>query len=41
MAKKIYSTKVVELGGQVKDFIAAAKMIIMFEEIKPGDELSI
>ena len=31
MAKKIYSTKVVELGGQVKNFIAD-KMIIMFEE---------
>ena len=32
MARKIYSTKIVELGGQVGDFIAAAKMIIMFEE---------
>ena len=39
MAKKIYSTKVVELGGQVADFIAAAKMIIMFEESMALPEL--
>ena len=32
MSEKIYSTKVVELGGQVADFISAAKMFIMFEE---------
>ena len=31
MSKEYYSTKVVELGGQVADFIAAAKMIILFE----------
>ena len=31
MSKEYYSTKVVELGGQVVDFIAAAKMIILFE----------
>ncbi len=39
MAKKIYSTKVVELGGQVADFISAAKMIIMFEESMTLPEL--
>ncbi len=39
MARKIYSTKVVELGGQVQDFIAAAKMIIMFEESMTLPEL--
>ena len=32
MAEKIYTSKIVELGGQVSDFIAAANMIIMFEE---------
>ncbi len=32
MSKKIYSTKVVSLGGEVGTFIAAAKMIILFEE---------
>ena len=32
MSKEYYSTKVVELGGQVADFIAAAKMIILFEK---------
>ena len=31
MPKTYYSTKIVEIGGQVADFIAAAKMIIMFE----------
>ena len=31
MSKEYYSTKVVELGGQVADFVAAAKMIILFE----------
>lgn len=39
MSKKIYSSKVVELGGQVKDFIAAAKMIIMFDEAMALPEL--
>ena len=39
MAEKIYSSKVVELGGQVKDFIAAANMIIMFEESMALPEL--
>ena len=39
MAKKIYSSKIVELGGQVKDFIAAAKMIIMFDEAMALPEL--
>lgn len=39
MAKKIYSSKIVELGGQVPDFIAAAKMIIMFEESMALPEL--
>lgn len=32
MSKKIYGTKVTALGGQVGDFIEAAKMIILFEE---------
>ena len=32
MSKKIYGTKVTALGGQVGDFIDAAKMIILFEE---------
>ena len=32
MAKTIYNTKVTTLGGQVEDFISAAKMIILFEE---------
>ena len=32
MAKTIYNTKVTALGGQVGDFISAAKMIILFEE---------
>lgn len=32
MSKKIYDTKVTALGGQVGDFIDAAKMIILFEE---------
>jgi len=32
MPKKIYSTKVVSLGGEVKTFIDTAKMIILFEE---------
>lgn len=32
MSKKIYSTKVVALGGEVGTFIEAAKMIILFEE---------
>ena len=31
MSKTYYTTKVVELGGQVADFVAAAKMIILFE----------
>lgn len=31
MSKEYYSTKVVELVGQVADFVAAAKMIILFE----------
>ena len=39
MAERIYSSKVVELGGQVSDFIAAAKMIIMFEESMTLPEL--
>lgn len=39
MAEKIYSSKVVELGGQVKDFIAAANMIIMFDEAMALPEL--
>ena len=39
MAKKIYSSKIVELGAQVPDFIAAAKMIIMFEESMALPEL--
>ena len=39
MAEKIYSSKIVELGGQVKDFIAAANMIIMFEESMALPEL--
>ena len=32
MAKKIYGTKVVALGGEVGTFIDNAKMIILFEE---------
>ena len=32
-------TKIVELGGQVKDFIAAANMIIMFDEAMALPEL--
>ena len=39
MARKIYSSKIVELGGQVKDFIAAANMIIMFDEAMALPEL--
>ena len=39
MAEKNYSSKIVELGGQVSDFIAAAKMIIMFEESMTLSEL--
>ena len=39
MAKKIYSSKIVELGGQSKDFIAAANMIIMFDEAPALPEL--
>ena len=39
MAKKIYSSKIVELGGQVGDFLAAAKMIIMFDEAMALPEL--
>ena len=39
MAEKNYSSKIVELGGQVSDFIAAAKMIIMFEESMTLPEL--
>lgn len=39
MAEKIYSSKIVELGGQVGDFIAAANMIIMFEESMALPEL--
>ena len=39
MAKKIYSSKIVELGGQVKDFVAAANMIIMFDEAMALPEL--
>lgn len=39
MAEKIYSSKIVELGGQVKDFIAAANMLIMFEESMALPEL--
>ena len=39
MAEKIYSSKIVELGGQVGDFLAAAKMIIMFEESMALPEL--
>ena len=39
MAEKIYSSKIVELGGQVKDFIAAANMIIMFDEAMALPEL--
>ncbi len=31
MSQKYYTTKVVEIGGQVADFIAAAKMIVMFD----------
>ena len=32
MAKKIYSTKVVSLGGEVGAFITTVKMVILFEE---------
>ena len=32
MARKIYSTKVSRLGGEVGAFIETAKMIILFEE---------
>ncbi|MBQ7722888.1 MAG: PTS sorbitol transporter subunit IIA, partial [Selenomonadaceae bacterium] len=39
MAEKIYSSKIVELGGQVSDFIAAANMIIMFDEAMALPEL--
>lgn len=31
MSTKYYTTKVKEIGGQVADFIAAAKMIVMFD----------
>lgn len=39
MSKKYYSTKVTGLGGQVADFISAAKMIIMFEDSMALPEL--
>ena len=31
MSQKYYNTKIVEIGGQVADFITAAKMIVLFE----------
>ena len=39
MSKKYYSTKVTAIGGQVADFISAAKMIIMFEDSMALPEL--
>ena len=39
MSEKIYSSKIVELGGQVTDFISAAKMIILFQESMALPEL--
>ena len=32
MSQKYYSATIAEIGGQVQDFIAAAKMIVLFDE---------